>query len=173
MANFIGKAPSNVTHHIVLDAITTSNTASYTLLNKGTPYNPINAQSLVVSLNGVTQAPISAYTVSGSTITFASALTSNDVIDYITAFSGALVTANIETDTVQAVNIQDDAVITAKIPDSAITTAKLADGNITTAKIADNAITSAKIGVDVIVAQDLAANSITYTHLTLPTIYSV
>ena len=165
MANFIGKVPSNVTHHVVLDAITTSNTASYSLLNKGTPYNPINAQSLVVSLNGVTQAPGAAYTVSGSTLTFASALTSNDVIDYITAFSGALVTANIETDTVQAVNIQDNAVVTAKFPDSAVTTAKIADGNVTTAKIADNAITSAKIGVDVIVAADLAANSITVSEI--------
>jgi len=38
---------------------------------------------MIVSLNGVTQAPIDAYTLNGSNIVFASALTSNDVIDYI------------------------------------------------------------------------------------------
>ena len=116
--------------------ITTSATATYNLAKDSVAYTPISAQSLMVSLNGVTQAPIAAYTVSGSTIVFASALTSNDVIDYVIAFEGPKVSPNID------------------------------DGSITTAMIADNAITSAKIGVDVIVAEDLAANSVTVSELT-------
>ena len=133
---FLGKQPSDGNHNVLLDAITTSATATYNLTKDSVAYTPVSAQSLMVSLNGVTQAPISAYTVSGSTIVFASALTSNDVIDYVIAFEGPKVNANID------------------------------DGTITTAMIADNAITSAKIGVDVIVAEDLAANSITVSEIT-------
>ena len=133
---FLGKSPSDGNHNVLLDAITTSATATYNLTKDSVAYTPVSAQSLMVSLNGVTQAPIAAYTVSGSTIVFASALTSNDVIDYIICFEGPKVNPNID------------------------------DGSITTAMIADNAITSAKIGVDVIVAEDLAANSITVSELT-------
>ena len=133
---FLGKSPSDGNHNVLLDAITTSATATYNLTKDSVAYTPVSAQSLMVSLNGVTQAPIAAYTVSGSTIVFASALTSNDVIDYVIAFEGPKVNANID------------------------------DGTITTAMIADNAITSAKIGVDVIVAEDLAANSITVSEIT-------
>ena len=133
---FLGKSPSDGNHNVLLDAITTSATATYNLTKDSVAYTPVSAQSLMVSLNGVTQAPIAAYTVSGSTIVFASALTSSDVIDYVIAFEGPKVNANID------------------------------DGTITTAMIADNAITSAKIGVDVIVAEDLAANSITVSELT-------
>ena len=133
---FLGKSPSDGNHNVLLDAITTSATATYNLTKDSVAYTPVSAQSLMVSLNGVTQAPIAAYTVSGSTIVFASALTSNDVIDYIICFEGPKVSPNID------------------------------DGTITTAMIADNAITSAKIGVDVIVAEDLAANSITVSELT-------
>ena len=136
---FLGKSPSDGNHNVLLDAITTSATATYNLTKDSVAYTPVSAQSLMVSLNGVTQAPIAAYTVSGSTIVFASALTSNDVIDYIIAFEG---------------------------PRQAISASDIDDGTITTAMIADNAITSAKIGVDVIVAEDLAANSITVSELT-------
>ena len=45
---------------------------------------------MLVSLNGVTQAPETAFTVSGSNITFSSALTSSDVIDYILVLGDVL-----------------------------------------------------------------------------------
>ena len=146
---FLGKSPSDGNHNVLLDAITTSATATYNLAKDSVAYTPISAQSLMVSLNGVTQAPIAAYTVSGSTIVFASALTSNDVIDYIIAFEGPR----------QAISASD-------IDAGSLSTSMLADSAVTTAKIADNAITSAKIGVDVIVAEDLAANSITVSEIT-------
>ena len=136
---FLGKQPADGNHNALLDAITTSATATYNLTKDSVAYTPVSAQSLMVSLNGVTQAPIAAYTVSGSTIVFASALTSNDVIDYIIAFEG---------------------------PKMSVDASSIDAGTITTAMIADNAITSAKIGVDVIVAEDLAANSITVSELT-------
>ena len=51
---------------------------------------PETAYHLIVSLNGVIQAPITAYTVSGSTIVFASSLASTDVIDFITVLGDTL-----------------------------------------------------------------------------------
>ena len=86
---FLGTTPGSPKNiNVMLDAITTSATATYNLTKDSAAYTPKSAQTLLVSLNGVTQAPVAAYTVSGSTIVFASALTSNDVIDYIIVFEG-------------------------------------------------------------------------------------
>ena len=65
------------------DAITTSATTTFNLLVGGTAIFPQSAQHCLVSLNGVLQAPISSYTISGSTIIFAAALTTDDSIDFI------------------------------------------------------------------------------------------
>jgi hypothetical protein len=79
---FIGKSPSTGAYKI-LDSITTSATDTYALTDDSVAYFPASAKNLIVSLNGVTQAPEAAYIVGGSNIIFASALTSSDVIDYI------------------------------------------------------------------------------------------
>ena len=116
---FIGSQPTRGAY-LKCDAITTSATASYTLQVNGGSVNPASANNMIVSLNGVIQAPQDAYTVTGSTITFDSALTSSDVIDFI------LILGN--TDPVGTP----------------------ADGTITTNKLQNNAVTNAKIatGVD-------------------------
>jgi hypothetical protein len=66
-----------------IDTITTSATATYNLLVGGSAVIPGSANNCIVSLNGVVQAPVGAFTVSGSTITFASTLSATDVIDFI------------------------------------------------------------------------------------------
>mgnify|MGYP001420037328 CR=1 FL=1 len=116
---FIGSQPTRGAY-LKCDAITTSATASYTLQVNGGSVNPASANNMIVSLNGVIQAPQDAYTVTGSTITFDSALTSSDVIDFI------MILGN--TDPVGAP----------------------ADGTITTNKLQNNAVTNTKIatGVD-------------------------
>lgn len=86
---FIGKQPE-VGAYQLIDSITTSATATFALAVGGTAYFPASARNLLVSLNGITQAPDSAYTVSGSNIIFDSALTSSDVIDYILVMGDAL-----------------------------------------------------------------------------------
>jgi len=86
---FIGKAPETGAFRLI-DSITTSATDTYALTVQGDHYFPASARNLIVSLNGVTQAPESAYTVSGSHIVFASALTANDVIDYILVIGDAV-----------------------------------------------------------------------------------
>jgi hypothetical protein len=79
---YIGKTPLTGAYQLC-DTITTSATATYNLTVGSSPVIPGAAQNCIVSLNGVIQAPVSAYTVSGSTITFASTLSATDVIDFI------------------------------------------------------------------------------------------
>ena len=55
-----------------LGSLTASATATYALTYNSAAFTPANAESLIVSLNGVTQAPNDAYSVSGSNIVFAS-----------------------------------------------------------------------------------------------------
>ena len=86
---FIGKSPQ-VGAFQLIDSITTSATDTYALTVSGSAYVPESARNLIVSLNGVTQAPETAYTVSGSNIVFASALTASDVIDYILVIGDAV-----------------------------------------------------------------------------------
>jgi len=86
---YIGKQPV-VGNFVKLDAIVTSATATYNLLNGGVAYYPQTANNCIVSLNGVIQSPTSAYTISGSTIVFDSALTSADSIDFILVLGDVL-----------------------------------------------------------------------------------
>ena len=112
---FIGQQPTTGAYS-KLDAITTSATATYNLLLDSAAYSPASANHLLVSLNGVMQAPQDSFTVSGSTITFASALTSSDNIDFIMALGDVL---NIGTPS-------DGTVTAGKIGTGAVTDAKLA-----------------------------------------------
>ena len=86
---YIGKQPV-VGNFVKLDAIVTSATATYNLLNGGVAYFPQTANNCIVSLNGVIQSPTSAYTISGSTIVFSDALTASDSIDFILVLGDVL-----------------------------------------------------------------------------------
>lgn len=132
---FIGQQPVTGAYH-KLDAITTSATATYNLLLNGGAYSPASANHLLVSLNGVMQAPQDSFTVSGSTITFASALTSSDSIDFIMALGDVLNIGTPSDGSVNTSQLANSAVSTAKIAANAVTTAKITNANITQAKLA-------------------------------------
>ena len=136
---YIGKQPL-VGNFIKLDAITTSATATYNLLNDSVAYTPQSAMNCIVSLNGVIQAPITAYTISGSTIVFSETLSASDTIDFIVVLGDVLDVGVVSDDTITTAKIQDSAVTTAKINDLAVTDGKLA-GSIANAKLANSAIT--------------------------------
>ena len=90
--SYIGKTPT-VGNFVKLDAISTSSTNSYDLLNGGVAFTPESANHMIVSLNGVIQAPSTAFSVSGSTITFlpsSGTLSSSDVIDFILVLGNVL-----------------------------------------------------------------------------------
>ena len=74
----------------VLDEYAASVTATYNLQLNSAAYSPASANNLLVSLNGVIQKPGSSFTISGSQITFSSALTSSDSIDFIIALGDVL-----------------------------------------------------------------------------------
>ena len=112
---YIGKQPI-VGNFQVCDAISVVNgQAAYTMQVASTNVNPESANHMLVSLNGVLQKPGSSFTISGSTITFASNLVTNDVIDFIILLGDVL---NIGTPS-------DDAVKTASLQANAVTGAKL------------------------------------------------
>ena len=86
---YIGKQPT-VGNFVKLDAITTSATDTFNLTNGTVAYFPQSANHCIVSLNGVIQSPTTSFTISGSTIVFASALTASDVIDFILVLGDVL-----------------------------------------------------------------------------------
>ena len=85
MTSYIGKPPATGLFK-KLDSITVVNAqAAYTLQYSSSNFKPATAEQLIVSVNGVIQAPGDAYTISGSTITFSENLVTGDVIDFIIA----------------------------------------------------------------------------------------
>ena len=87
---YIGKEPI-VGNFQKCDAITVVNgQAAYTLQVSSTNVVPESANHMLVSLNGVLQSPITSFTVSGSTLTFASNLATGDVIDFVILLGNVL-----------------------------------------------------------------------------------
>ena len=87
--SYIGKSPS-IGAYSMLDNLTASATASYSLTLDSVAFVPESANHLLVSLNGHIQKAGSSFTVSGSTLTFSSALTSSDSIDFVLALGNGL-----------------------------------------------------------------------------------
>ena len=125
--SYIGRKPQ-VGNYQTCDSLTASSTATYNLTVGGVAVSPISAHHCLVSLNGILQAPISSYTISGSTIVFASSLSSSDSIDFITILGNTLDTGT------------------------------PSDGTVTTAKLASTSVTGAKINNDIISAQTALAS---------------
>ena len=95
---YVGNKPE-VGNFRKCDAITTSATATYNLLVGGVAVNP-NQNQCIVSLNGVIQSSGNSYTIASSQITFASALTSSDVIDFILILGDTLDVGTVSDDTI-------------------------------------------------------------------------
>ena len=74
-----------------LDTISVVNgQAAYTMQYNSANYVPASANHMIVSLNGIIQNPGTSFTVSGSTITFASNLVTGDVINFILVLGDVL-----------------------------------------------------------------------------------
>ena len=87
--SYLGRQPL-VGNYQVLDAIVATTTDTYALTKDTVAVFPQTPSNCIVSLNGVIQAPVSSYTISGSNIVFASALTGSDSIDFITVLGDVL-----------------------------------------------------------------------------------
>ena len=105
---YIGKEPI-VGNFQKCDAITVVNgQAAYTLQVSSTNVVPESANHMLVSLNGILQAPVTSFTVSGSTLTFASNLATGDVIDFVILLGNVLDLGVPSDDTVGAAQIKND-----------------------------------------------------------------
>ena len=113
---YIGKTPV-LGNFVKLDAISVVNgQAAYTMQNGGVNFTSYdNVNQFLVSLNGILQSPTDSFTVSGSTLTFASNLSTGDVIDFVMVLGNSL---DIGTPS-------DNTVTTAKLADSSVSLAKL------------------------------------------------
>jgi len=120
---YIGTKPT-IGNFQICDAISVVNgQAAYTMQVGSVNVIPQSANHMIVSLNGTIQKPNSSFTVSGSTITFASNLATGDVIDFIQILG----------DVLDLGVPSDSTCTTAKLADDAVTLAKMAsgtDGNI-------------------------------------------
>ena len=105
---YIGKTPT-VGNFQVCDAISVVNgQAAYTLQVGGANVAPESANHMLVSLNGILQKPGSSFTISGSTITFASNLATGDVIDFVQILGNVLDLGSPSDDTVTAAKLNND-----------------------------------------------------------------
>ena len=112
--SYIGRSPQ-IGAYSKLDAITTDGSASYTMQLDSANFVPESVNHLIVSVNGVIQAPTDSFTVSGSTITFASSLSVSDTIDFIMALGNVLDIGTPSDSTVSSSKIIDGAVSLAKL----------------------------------------------------------
>ena len=112
---------------VKLKSITPDGSTAYSLqYANNAAYTITNQNSLLVSLNGVMQEPGTSFTASGSTITFSSAIASDDVINFITdlAPSGTftitndtLTTTNLVANTISINGVSVNAMINNKFDD--------------------------------------------------------
>jgi hypothetical protein len=113
---YIGKTPV-LGNFVKLDAISVvDGQAAYTMQNGGVNFTSYdNVNQFLVSLNGILQSPTDSFTVSGSTLTFASNLSTGDVIDFVMVLGNTL----------DVGTPSDNTVTTAKLADSSVSLAKL------------------------------------------------
>lgn len=90
---------------ITLDAIGSGTGTTFNLTRSSAAFSPGTTEQCIVSVNGVTQAPNNAYSISGSTIIFSDPLIASDVIDYIMVMGSALNTGVPSTGSVQATQL--------------------------------------------------------------------
>jgi|DEB0MinimDraft_4_1074332.scaffolds.fasta_scaffold14614_3 hypothetical protein len=112
---YIGKTPV-IGNFQKCDSIAVVNgQAAYTLQVGGTNVSPQSENHMLVSLNGILQAPVDSFTVSGSTLTFASNLITGDVIDFVMILGNVLDLGVPSDNTVSTAKLQDSSVSLAKL----------------------------------------------------------
>ena len=112
---YVGRGINNLSNAQILDTITfTGSAGPYDLEQGSAAFTPISPQALVISIDGVIQAPGS-YTISSATITFDTSMASTSTNDFIVHNGVGLITEP-----------SDGSVTAAKIEDEAVTEPKLA-----------------------------------------------
>ena len=139
---YIGTKPT-IGNFQICDAISVVNgQAAYTMQVGGVNVSPQSSNHMIVSLNGTIQKPGGAnpsFTVSGSTITFASNLATGDVIDFIQILGDVL-----------DLGVPSDATVTtAKLANSAVDLTSKVTGALPVANGGTNLTSNFKNGITV------------------------
>jgi len=130
---------SNVEKLDVITPATATGAGPYNLTQNSTAFTPVNANSLVISIDGVVQ--YGNFTVNNATVTFDAALSDANTCDFIYQMGIGLISTP---------------------ADDTVTTAKLSDNSVTSAKIVNDTIVNADINSSAAIATTkLASNSIT------------
>jgi len=158
---YVGTAPLSGDYRKLDDISSGFNgsTTGFTLQVGSVNVTPPKETTLLISVGGILQEPVSAYTVSGSTLTFTAAPASGadffgvllgDTLSVGTPADDTVTGAKIVDNAIDSEHYTDGSIDNAHIADDAIDSEHYADGSIDTAHIADNQITLAKMagGVD-------------------------
>jgi hypothetical protein len=130
---------SNVEKLDIITPSTSTGAGPYNLTQNSTAFTPINANSLVISIDGVIQ--YGNFSVNNATVTFDAALSDANTCDFIYQMGIGLISTP---------------------ADDTVTTAKLSDNSVTSAKIVNDTIVNADINSSAAIATTkLASNSIT------------
>ena len=130
-------------------------TTTFNLTSGGDSVIVQSAQSLLVSIDGVLQEPVSAYSTSGGSIVFTEAPNTNATF-FAVQLGDPLDIGIPSDDTVGTGKLRSLAVTEAKLAATAVTNAKIGANAVTQAKVAENAIGRIQMADDAVASDSLA-----------------